>query len=126
MSLTETPTPKKVAPLPKMVLMFIAPVGIGRFAGDKIDKCAICRNDLMALCGGCSINQTEQSECTMVVGGCGHPFHFHCDSHMRKKNPELVNCIVCNVLWVLAKIVNLAASASESESGSGSSIVSEP
>lgn len=98
--------------LPQMKIVGISPVGVSRFVGNKNDKCLICFNDLMTLCSGCTIGESDHTECKMIVGGCAHSFHYHCHARMLKATPDVTTCIACRVPWVLEKIVDLASTGS--------------
>lgn len=93
----------------KMEIIEISPVGVSRFAGSMADKCYVCMNNTMSLCGSCSVGETDQSECKIIVGGCSHAYHLHCYRGVIAANPHIDTCIYCKAPWNLAKIVDLTS-----------------
>lgn len=59
--------------------------------------CSICRDELTTTCINC-LNKTNNINCKVSKGKCGHTFHFCCINNWRKKSNI---CPICTTSWAV-------------------------
>ena len=71
-----------------------------------VQKCAICRNDIMDMCIECQAADpsaaAETPECLVAWGTCNHAFHEHCISRWLEQHAV---CPLDNTPWDCLKVV---------------------
>lgn len=91
-----------------IVITHIHPVGVYKFVGVAGDICAICRNELTSLCGGCSIETDGETICRITKGICGHMMHEHCVNEFQRVTQN-DTCVTCRAQWVLTEVIDINA-----------------